>query len=82
MDALCEEKGEAMFVLRLLCRLVLVHVVGWVGKCGSCMYMAGCFVCLAFASEGFAVALVYLKLCRLVMMVTVVYSSPVLTTPS
>jgi hypothetical protein len=77
-----EKKVEVMFVLRSLCRLVLVRVVGCVGKRGSCMYMEECFVCFAFVSKGFAVALWYRKSCRFVMVVTVFYSWPVLAMPS
>jgi hypothetical protein len=73
---------EVTFVLRSLCRLGLVRVVGFVGKCGSCMYMVECFLCLAFVSSRFAVALWYRKSCRFVMVVTVIYSRPVLAMPS
>jgi hypothetical protein len=69
-----EEKEEVLFVLRSLCRLALVRVVGSVWKCGSCMYMVECFVCFAFVSKGFAVAFWYRKSYRFVMVVTVVCS--------
>jgi hypothetical protein len=72
---------EVMFVLRSLCKLVLVRVVGCGANCGSCMYMVECFVCLVFEFDEFAAALVCLMSYRSLMVVTVVYLWPILAMP-